>query len=120
MRRVLSVAVLLCLTTASANAQDAIKADPKHYKVELENSDVRVLRYTLGPHETTAVHEHLLPHVEIQLTNSKEKETLVGGKEEISDNVAGHVDWEGVIGKHTNENVGDTPIETIIVELKRK
>lgn len=120
MRRLLFLAALMWLTPFAIRAQDAVNADPKHFKIELENPQVRVLRFTLAPHDTTLSHEHLMPHVEVQLTDSKEKEIFASGKENISQNKAGHVGWEGMVGKHTNENVGDTPIETIIIELKRK
>jgi len=30
---------------------DPVKVDPKHYKVEMENDRVRVLRITYGPQE---------------------------------------------------------------------
>ena len=36
---------------APAFAQDPVKIDPAHHKVELENADVRVLRITFGPGE---------------------------------------------------------------------
>ncbi len=119
MRRLLFLAALMCLMSVAVKAQDAVKADPKHFKVELENPQVRVLRFTLEPHETSLGHEHFTPHVEVQLTDSKEKEIFADGKEKVSQNKAGHV-GEGMVGKHTNENVEDTPIETIIVELKGK
>ena len=42
-----------------STALDPLKVDPKHYKLELENSQVRVLRVKLGPKESTALHEPL-------------------------------------------------------------
>ncbi len=120
MRRLMFLAALMCITPVSVKAQDAVNADPKHFKIELENAQVRVIRFTLEPHGTTVAHEHLTPHVEVQLTDSKEKEIFADGKENVSQNKAGHVELEGIVGKHTNENVGDTPIETIIIELKGK
>ena len=39
------------LLTRVGFAQDATKVDPKHYKVEFENDEVRVLRITYGPGE---------------------------------------------------------------------
>ena len=39
-------------------AQDAVKVDSKHYKVEFENDQVRVLRITYGPGEKSVMHEH--------------------------------------------------------------
>ena len=38
----------LALVTTSASAQDPVKVDPKHYKVEFENDQVRVLRIHYG------------------------------------------------------------------------
>src|SRR2546422_2308742 len=43
---------------AQAGAPDAVKVDPKHYKVELENDRVRVVRITYGPHEKSRSEEH--------------------------------------------------------------
>jgi len=49
MRRLLFLALLVCFTTITAKAQDdPAKADPKHFKVEIDNAQVRVLRDT--PH----------------------------------------------------------------------
>jgi hypothetical protein len=46
------VAVLFTISLASAvMAQDPVKVDAKHYTVEFENSQVRVLRIKYGPHE---------------------------------------------------------------------
>jgi hypothetical protein len=39
-------------------AQDPVKVDPKHYKVEAENKQVRVLRSTYGPGEKSVMHGH--------------------------------------------------------------
>src|ERR1017187_8421222 len=37
---------------------DPVVVDPKHYKVEFENDQVRVLRVKIGPHESTPEHQH--------------------------------------------------------------
>ena len=50
--------ILLFLSNKS-NAQDAVKVDPEHYKVEFENDQVRVLRITYGPGEKSVMHSHL-------------------------------------------------------------
>ena len=44
MRTVLLMAALWLMSTVAAHAQDAVKVDPKHYKVEFENPQVRVVR----------------------------------------------------------------------------
>ncbi len=48
----------VCLIASSAMAQDPVKVDPKHYKVEFENAQVRVLRIRYGPHEKSVMHDH--------------------------------------------------------------
>ena len=57
-RFVLGCAVLCFCITAVSFSQDAVKVDPKHYKVETENAQVRVLRVHYGPHEKSVLHSH--------------------------------------------------------------
>jgi quercetin dioxygenase-like cupin family protein len=54
----LSVSAAWLGVVPSTMAQDAIKADPKHYKVESENDDVRILRVVYGPGEKSPMHDH--------------------------------------------------------------
>ncbi len=53
MKHILCLLCFLCVTAASAMAQDAVKVDPKHYTVEFENDQVRVLRIRYEPREKT-------------------------------------------------------------------
>jgi len=39
-------------------AEDPVKVDPKHYKVEFENDGVRVLRVKYGAREKSVMHSH--------------------------------------------------------------
>ena len=103
---------------APAMAQDPVKVDAKHYKVEFENDRVRVLRITYGPHEKSVMHAHPAS-VAVFLTDSNAKFTLPDGKTLSNDFKAGMVQWEAG-GKHLPENVGDKPFELILVELKGK
>lgn len=48
----------MCLAAATATAQDPVKGDSKHCKVEFENAQVRVLRIHYGPHEKSMMHDH--------------------------------------------------------------
>jgi quercetin dioxygenase-like cupin family protein len=50
--------VSLLLISQGVSAQDPVQVDSKHYKVEFENEQVRVLRITYGPHEKSVMHEH--------------------------------------------------------------
>ena len=49
--------ILLCLA-ASASAQDPIKVEPRHYKLDFENEKVQVVSVHYGPHEKSSLHEH--------------------------------------------------------------
>lgn len=48
----------MCLATLTAKARDPVTVDPKLFKVEFENDQLRVLRYKAGPHEASAMYEH--------------------------------------------------------------
>ena len=58
MRRVMYLSLLILVCAVPALAQDPVKVDPKHYKVEFENANVRVLRVTVGPGEKSVMHWH--------------------------------------------------------------
>src|SRR3989454_886713 len=66
---------------AQAGAPDAVKVDPKHYKVELENDRVRVVRITYGPREKSVMHGHR-PGVVLFLTDAHYRFTYPDGKTE--------------------------------------
>ena len=120
MRRIALVVGLLLLTVTAvpAMAQDAVKVDPKHYKLEFENAQVRVLRITYGPHEKSVMHEHP-GSVAVFLTDGQVRFTLPDGKTQDSPAKAGETQWSSG-GKHLPENIGDKPFELILVELKGK
>lgn len=115
---VLCATVLVVGVTHTALAQDAVKVDPKHYKVESENARVRVLRITYGPHEKSVMHSHPAS-VAIFLTDGQAKFTLPNGKTEERSWKAGQTMWLPA-GKHLPENVGDKAMELILVESKTK
>ena len=109
--------VLLFISNSSI-AQDAAKVDPKHYKVEFENDEVRVLRITYGPNEKSKMHSH--PEgVVVFLTDGTLKMNLPDGKSKEMDPNAGLVIWSEK-SKHQPENIGDKPFEAIQIEMKTK
>ena len=116
MRRFVLLAALLCLTGSVALAQDAVKVDPKHYKVEFENANVRVLRIHYGAHEKSVMHHHP-DSVVTFLTDAHVKFTLPDGTSTEHTVKAGDVQWNAA-GSHLPENLGDTPMEATLVELK--
>jgi quercetin dioxygenase-like cupin family protein len=112
------MAAVWLLSAVSAQAQDAVKVDPKHYKVELENDRVRVLRISYGPGEKSVMHEHPA-NVAVFLTDGQVKFTQPDGKSQELPMKAGTTAW-GAGEKHLPENVGDKPFELILVELKSR
>ena len=116
MPRSLLLAVLLVFVSFTAMAQDAVKVDPKHYKVEQENNQVRILRIHYGPHEKSVMHEHPAS-VAVFLTDADSKFTMPDGTTREAHEKAGQFMWEDA-GKHLPENTGNKPFELILVELK--
>jgi quercetin dioxygenase-like cupin family protein len=119
MRRVLFLSLfLLALAVPSVLAQDAAKVDSKHYKVEFENSRVRVLRVKYGPHEKSVMHGHP-DAVAIFQQDGKVKFTYPGGKTEEREMKAGQVLFTPAV-RHLPENMTDGDMEVILVELKTR
>jgi len=106
------------LAGASAGAQDAAKVDPKHYKVEFENDQLRILRISYGPHEKSVMHSHPAG-VAVYLTNGRGTFTTPDGKTQPVKFKAGTVQWTDPT-VHLPENTGSKAFEVIQVELKTK
>lgn len=116
MRPVLFTLAVWVTTAISAQAQDAVQADPKHYKVEFENEQVRVLRVTYAPGEKSVMHQHPA-NVAVFLTDGRGKFTGPDGKSEEVPFKAGGTIWDPS-STHLPENLGEKPFELILVELK--
>ncbi len=116
--RVALCAVAVCLSLGRvAMAQDAVKADPKHYSVISENDQVRILKVHYEPHEKSVMHSH--PNsVVVYLTNGKTKMTMPDGKSSENVMKAGSAMYVPA-GTHLPENVGDKATDVIVVELKK-
>src|SRR5712692_1511495 len=113
MRRVLLFAALLGLAALPAAAQDPVKVDPKHYKVEFENAQVRVLHFHYGPHEKSVMHSH--PNlVLLALTDGKIRFDLPGGKPEEREISGNRATWNGASGCYP-ESLSERAIEGILV-----
>jgi len=89
---------------SAASKLDPVVTDSAHYKIELENEHVRVLRVHYGPREKGATHEHLLNRVVLYLNdhpNAKADDVRVAGP-----------------STHAEENASDQPADRIAVEIK--
>ena len=118
MRRIHLLLAAFVVFAATAFAQDPVKVDAKHYKVESENAEVRVLRIHYGPHEKSPMHEHP-DSVAVFLSDGHTKFTLPGGKTDEETFKAGEARFTPA-GKHAPENLSDKPFDLILVELKGK
>ncbi len=118
-RTCLAAAVLALVgSVVPAAAQDAVKADPKHYKVLFENDQVRVLHITYGPHEKSVMHAHPTS-VAVFLTDAQSRFTMPDGTTQDRPVKAKSTQWDPG-GMHLPENTGDKPFELILVEMKSK
>ena len=89
---------------APTSLRDPAVVDARHYKVELENDQVRVLRVHYDARDTGALHEHLLNRVVLYLNDQP------GAK-------ADDVRMAGP-ATHTEQNASDQPADRIAVEFK--
>lgn len=83
---------------------DPLKVDSKHYKLEFENDQVRVMRIRYGPKEKGPVHQHTMDRVVVYLNDQR------NGK-------AGQFRM-GTLATHSEENTFDQAEERIAVDLK--
>jgi quercetin dioxygenase-like cupin family protein len=96
---------------------DPLKVDPKDYKLEFENSQVRVIRVKMPAGQKIPLHEHVLNRVVVYLTDQNGSMTTPDGKTDIAKHSVGEASWGGPT-KHTEQNLKSTPFEAIVVELK--
>ena len=106
------------------DALDALVAAPGFHRLVLENDDVRVLDTRIGPGETVPVHTHRWPAVlHVVSTGHFVRrdeagtvflDTRTGG----APPAAGATLWSEAIPPHTLENVSDSEIRILNVELK--
>ena len=116
LRSLFSVAALCLFAASYLPAQDAAKTDPAHYKVVFENENVRVLHVHYGPHEKSVMHSHPAAVI-VYLSDGDMHFTLPGGKTMPA---AAHKDETqySPATTHQPENMGDTPFDAVLVELK--
>ena len=89
---------------APVSKLDPVTVDGRHYKVEFENEQVRVLRIHYEPREKGPTHEHILNRVVVYLNDQP------GAKADDA-RMAG-------AATHAEENASDQPADRIAVELK--
>jgi quercetin dioxygenase-like cupin family protein len=99
---------------------DPVKVDPRHYAVELDNDQVRVIRARYGPRDAAPMHEHALPRVTVNLTDQAVRLTVPDGSNSELRRSAGEVVFTPTPARHSEVNLADQPFEVILVEIKTK
>lgn len=106
----------------SASAQpaferDPVKLDARHYKVELENDRVRIVRIKYSGKEGSVMHQHP-PGVVMFLTDADFRFSYPGGKSEDLHAKAGEFMWFGEVWEHDPVNLSDSGAEAVYIEFK--
>ena len=102
---------------AVAKAQDPVKVDPKHYKVVLNNKQIRIMDVRIGAGEKVPMHSHP-NHVVYSLIGGKTKFTSSDGKTQTVTGKSGEAIWHNA-ETHAVENVGKTETHVLDIELKK-
>jgi quercetin dioxygenase-like cupin family protein len=112
------IVVIALVIPSKALAQDATKVDPKHYSVEFENDEIRVLRIKYGSGETSVMHNHARGYT-FFVTNYEVTFEIPNGEVIKASGKAGTTMWADAT-QHLPTNIGKYPLEVIQVEFKTK
>lgn len=114
MRKLLALAVFSVVNGVS---QDPLAVDSRHYKVDLENEWVRVLRVHYEPGEGSPMHEHTAG-VRVFLTDIRNRFTNSDGSTSDAARSAGDIIWAEKV-RHANTILSPSSVEMIELELKQ-
>ncbi len=112
----LAAAFVVGIWLTSASAQDPAVVNAKTIKVRFENDRVRVLEATLPPGVKEAVHSHP-SYVIYVLQGGKYRNYASDGKITEGELKTGEVLYRDPL-THAAENIGQTTMHMILVELK--
>jgi len=103
---------------ASSAAQDPIKIEARHYKLDFENDHVQVVSVHYGPHEKSSLHSHP-GGVVVSVTEGHLRFTDENGKTREVYAKPGEARWYPPF-KHKVENLGDAPYDAVYIGVKSK
>ncbi len=104
---------------------DAMTAAPDHHEILMENDQVRVLDTRLGSGERTAVHSHRWPATLYVMSWSDflrrdaDGNVIVDSRTWERQPAPGEALWLPSLTPHSVENIGQTELRLIAVELKQ-
>jgi hypothetical protein len=91
-------------------------------EAQFENAEVKVWKSLVLPNNPLPLHRHEHPRVIIALTGGTMKILEESGRSELHDWQTGHAYWLPANApgtRHQDVNVGDKPIEVMVVELQK-
>lgn len=91
-------------------------------EAQFENSDVKVWKSIILPNDPLPLHRHEHPRVIVALNGGTMKILEESGQSELHDWQTGHAYWLPANApgtRHQDVNVGDKPIEVMVVELEQ-
>jgi quercetin dioxygenase-like cupin family protein len=113
----LGTVALLLSVTGTAQAQDAVKAAPKNFKVLLENDRVRVLDFHATSGEKIPMHSHPA-YISYSISGAgKTKFTTADGKNVERPAATGQATWHDA-ETHASEYEGKGETHVLLIELK--
>ena len=96
---------------------DPVIVSPDRFTVLLENEHVRIVEYVLLPGQRDQWHTHPAK-VSYVVTGGTLRITLEDGTSFSADERAGTVSWAEPLGRHFVENVGESPVRILLIEIK--
>jgi quercetin dioxygenase-like cupin family protein len=123
-RPLIAAGIWLSLTAAvqtpvPAEHIDAVKASPANFTLLLENEHVRVIEYAIRPGERDQWHTHPA-RVSYVVSAGTVRVTTSDGRSLVFEEKAGDTTWSEPAPRHFVENIGPTPVKTILVEVKER
>jgi quercetin dioxygenase-like cupin family protein len=116
MKKFIPIICISIVALSTAKAQDPAKVDPAHYKVILNNSQVRILDIHQKPGEKSPMHSHP-NHVVYSFNGETLKFTLPDGTTKTATIKAGQAISRNA-ETHTVENIGENEAHALDIELK--
>jgi beta-alanine degradation protein BauB len=96
---------------------DPVAISPEYYKVLLDSNHVRVLEYRLGPGHREPMHSHP-DYVVYFFGEAKLRATYPDGHSSETVVTPGETLYRKALS-HSIENIGDTEVHALLIELKR-
>ena len=99
-----------------STALDPLRVDPKDssWNSRTPRCGLSASRWSTA---SAPMHEYVLNHVVVYLTDQNVRETSPEGKAQVTERKAGDFSWSGP-SRHKVENLSDKALEQVVVELK--